>query len=197
MLLPTQLQAASNDEGIRSSEEQAIELAGTITDTVRRLYANATDQADLNKRRAKVVELTLYRRVSRYYAAGECMADCLVEPTVDNEYFNDIAGREFDLCAWSEPNLQGEAYECAMRPDNLEYRDCRALINLWYAVAAEHEGDDIWFRMGLVSFHLSKYMHQRVKMLAGSNLQDQEEFGWLSLYGYDNLSDVNLDDMIK
>ena len=166
------------------------DLVRQIIEAVRALYLNAKNEADLTLRRAKVVELTLYRRIAPMYAGEDCLMDCVIYGDVPNPHFKNIENREFDLCAWDEAELSGEAYECGIWPNLLKHRDCQALVHLLKAVELEYDGDEIWFRIGLVSFHNHKEMYQRVKYLAGSDTRDQREFDWLHLYGYDNIDDV-------
>ncbi|SRR5579875_874939 len=185
-LLDAQLESPDEED---DSESAIGNQAKAMVQSVRGLYASAANRKELDRRRGKVLELLVYRRIAELYVDGDCQMDCSV--TGNNAYYHNLKGREFDVCAWDENRLMGEAYECAVRPYGLVYRDCTALITLTKAVKEDYadEDNEPWFRVGLVSFEHSRNMRARIRKLAGTEAE-REEFTMIEAFGWDNLDTI-------
>jgi len=190
-ILYTLIDAATTGDDQRDADEEdeIAERVEAVVQAMRTMYANATDPKDLGKRRGKALELFVYRRIAGMYETNDCQMDCCV--LGENAHYDNLAGREFDVCAWDETRFMGEAYECAVKPYGLVHRDCQALVILSMAVQEEYAdaGSEPWFRIGLVSFDRSKFMLSYVRNLAKTQTE-QVQFAKIDVYGWDNLDKI-------
>jgi len=187
--LQEDIDAALQRAGHSSSGAEIAERVEATIQAVRTMYANAADENDLGKRRGKILELLVYRRIKDFYDEGDCQLDCMIIGS--NAHYEKLDGREFDVCAWDEARTEGEAYECAVRPYGLLHRDCQALVMLSMAVQEEYTeaGREPWFRIGLVCFERRQNMMARVRKLAKTQTE-RDQFDLIEAYGWDNLDTI-------
>lgn len=148
------------------------------------LYANARDDKDADKRRAKVLELLVYRLIAPAYTAGVCLMNCVVNAR--NNPRHPITHQEVDVCAWDNVSSFGEAYECAIKPHGLMLGDCTNLL----AITKECRGYAEWFRVGVVSLESRDMLERRLDWLLEGQ-PNQSEFDCVQAFGWDNLTELS------
>jgi hypothetical protein len=145
--------------GLRLSQKLPKEQAQTIVATLEKFYYDAMTDEDLNRKRGMLLEMLVRSYLKPRYAVQECMMQCHAYERGKSR--RRINTEEVDVCAWSDDEEMGEAYECKTNPFFLTAEDCDNLVGL--ADACEPFAQA--FRLGAVSFEVKDEVEYRLEGL--------------------------------
>lgn len=160
--------------GITHAADQIQAIITVLTE----FYAYAHKHKDLDKKRGRLVELFAYAFIREFYEPEECLMNChALSRAIPRKRLNHT---ELDLCAWSESNLSGEAYECKVQPYGLESSDFTNIITL----ADECHSYATAFQIGVVSFEARREVKKRLRHLAADPR--------IVPFGWDTIADLRI-----